>query len=72
MLDSVPVQDGEPGQKVEGRVWLLGAAIAGMNLLAAVADRQGDPDLGVSFRSAAAVWAEQEREEGQPSPLRLQ
>lgn len=51
----------------EGRAWLLGAAVVGMNLLASMAERAGAPDLRSSFLSAAAVWGQWEREEALPT-----
>lgn len=61
------------GQSPEdSRAWLLGAAVAGLNVLAALAAQSEETaDLGPTFLSVAAVWGEREREEGSSS-LRLQ
>ena len=62
----------QESESAEGRAWLLHAAVAGMNVLADLADRQGADDLRSSFLDAAGVWAEQGQDEGTSSPLRLQ
>lgn len=39
------------------RAWLLGAAVAGLQLLAAIAEEDEDlADVRASFLSAAGVW----------------
>lgn len=51
----------------ERRAWLLGAAVAGMNLLASFATGEEMEDIRESFCAAAAVWAEMQNDEPSPS-----
>jgi hypothetical protein len=68
---STRVQDGRQAADVEvGRSYLLGAAVAGLALLADLADQQGADDIAASFRGAGAVWAAQKNDEEAPLPLR--
>jgi len=41
----------------ETRAWLLGSAVAGLNLLASLAEGEELEDVRASFLSAASVWA---------------
>lgn len=63
--------NGEGRSADETRDWLLNSAVAGLRLLASLAEGDDLADVRASFLSAASVWSEESPEapDVQPSPL---